>query len=136
MNSVEIGVGAFILDKDNRLLLMRRGPKARTEQGYWALPGGKVDPGETPEETTIRETLEETGLSIRIEKELAFYNCSFPEETPRWMTHVYLARATGGEAKIMEPDKCDALEWYSLDALPAPIARMSQPAIDRYLARD
>jgi 8-oxo-dGTP pyrophosphatase MutT (NUDIX family) len=50
------GGGAF--------LLCRRAAKLRRHAGQWALPGGRLDPGETPVEAAIREVREETGLDL------------------------------------------------------------------------
>jgi ADP-ribose pyrophosphatase YjhB (NUDIX family) len=49
-------------DADQRLLLVRRGrPPGR---GLWSVPGGRVEPGESPTEAVVREVLEETGLLV------------------------------------------------------------------------
>ena len=52
-------VGALIWDNSGRLLLQRR-----TDDNRWGLPGGGIDPGETPAQAVVRETREETGLQI------------------------------------------------------------------------
>jgi 8-oxo-dGTP diphosphatase len=56
-------VGAVVHDPSGRLLLIRRGHAPHT--GRWTLPGGRVEPGETPEQAIEREVLEETGLTVR-----------------------------------------------------------------------
>jgi 8-oxo-dGTP diphosphatase len=55
----EVCVGAVVVDEED-LLLIRRGRGAA--QGEWAIPGGRVQPGELLAEAVVRELLEETGL--------------------------------------------------------------------------
>ena len=57
-----LGVGAIILNR-NQVLLVERGNAPLA--GYWSLPGGVLEVGETLEEGVRREVLEETGLSVR-----------------------------------------------------------------------
>lgn len=59
-----LGVGAIILDGDD-VLLIQRG--AEPLAGYWSIPGGKVEFGETLEEALRREMREELGVEVRIE---------------------------------------------------------------------
>ncbi|MFB9324642.1 NUDIX domain-containing protein [Paenibacillus aurantiacus] len=51
--------GAIIRDGQGRILLQQR-----SDYGDWGLPGGGMDPGETIQETMIREVIEETGLTV------------------------------------------------------------------------
>ncbi|MFD4182969.1 NUDIX domain-containing protein, partial [Rhodococcus sp. NPDC058514] len=54
---------ALIADgSGTRLLLTRRPPKMRAHAGQFALPGGSVDPGESPEQSAVRELAEELGV--------------------------------------------------------------------------
>jgi 8-oxo-dGTP diphosphatase len=55
-------VGALVHDADGRLLLIQRGHDPH--RGSWTLPGGRVEPGETPEQAVVREIREETGLDV------------------------------------------------------------------------
>jgi 8-oxo-dGTP diphosphatase len=56
-------VGAVVHDVAGRLLLIRRGHAPH--EGLWSLPGGRVEPGESPETAVVREVREETGLHVR-----------------------------------------------------------------------
>ncbi|MBF0130765.1 MAG: (deoxy)nucleoside triphosphate pyrophosphohydrolase, partial [Alphaproteobacteria bacterium] len=53
-----------LLDPDNRVLLAQR-PPGKSMAGLWEFPGGKVQPGETPEAALIRELDEELGIDVR-----------------------------------------------------------------------
>ena len=59
------GSAVVILDDDSNMLLLLRSAKSRWMPKKWGLPGGKVEAGEEPAETAIRETKEETSLNIQ-----------------------------------------------------------------------
>src|SRR5579864_5213852 len=52
-----------LIDADGRVLLAER-PEGKHLAGLWEFPGGKVDPGETPEAALIRELAEELGIDV------------------------------------------------------------------------
>ena len=54
----------IVADPSSRVLLLRRGRSAPWRPGYWNLPGGKVDPSETPRGAAARELAEESGISL------------------------------------------------------------------------
>jgi 8-oxo-dGTP diphosphatase len=56
-------VAAALVDVDGRVLIAQR-PEGKTMAGLWEFPGGKVDPGETPEQALIRELQEELGIDV------------------------------------------------------------------------
>ncbi len=57
-------VGAVVVDDRSRLLMVLRGHEP--SRGRWAVPGGRVEAGETDPEATAREVLEETGLRVEV----------------------------------------------------------------------
>ena len=57
-------VACALLDADDRILLAQR-PEGKSMAGLWEFPGGKVEPGETPEDSLVRELHEELGISVK-----------------------------------------------------------------------
>lgn len=62
MKTVLVAACALV-DADGRVLLAQR-PPGKSMAGLWEFPGGKVEPGERPEETLIRELREELGIAV------------------------------------------------------------------------
>jgi 8-oxo-dGTP pyrophosphatase MutT (NUDIX family) len=87
----------------------------RRSPPLWALPKGTPDAGETVEETAVRETREETGLNVEIERPLSSIRYFFVRGTTRFnkSVHFFLMRAVGGS-----PDDHDAefdeVRWVDL----------------------
>ena len=63
-NKLVLVVACALVDADGRVLLAER-PAGRSMAGLWEFPGGKVEAGERPEETLIRELMEELGIVVR-----------------------------------------------------------------------
>ncbi len=78
MKKPNLVVDAVII-KDKKVLLIKR--KYPAFKGWWALPGGFVDYGETVEKAVVREAKEETGLNVQIKRLLGVY--SDPKRDPR-----------------------------------------------------
>ena len=64
MVDATVAVGAIVRDSRGRVLLVRRARPPSV--GIWTLPGGKVEPGESPARAIVREVKEETGLDVRV----------------------------------------------------------------------
>src|SRR5437667_5880286 len=69
-----------LVDADGRVLLAER-PPGKSMAGLWEFPGGKVDPGETPEAALIRELAEELGIDVAASclAPLTFASHSYPD---------------------------------------------------------
>jgi mutator protein MutT len=98
-----------VRDAAGRLLLVRRGQPPAL--GSWTLPGGRVEPGETPSEAAVREVREETGLDVQVVRLLA----TLP--VLGYLVHDFEATVTGGALRA--GDDADDVRWYSLDELTA-----------------
>jgi ADP-ribose pyrophosphatase YjhB (NUDIX family) len=70
LGKVALGSSATIFDPTRQKVLLTR----RADNGRWCLPGGRTEPGESIIETCLRETLEETGLRVRIVRLLGVYS--------------------------------------------------------------
>ncbi len=103
-------VGAAIL-RDGRVLAARRTFPAEAA-GRWEFPGGKVEPGESPEAALVREVAEELGCTIAV-------TAWTPEEVAigdRHVLRVALARLVAGEPA---PHEHDRVRWLGADELEA-----------------
>jgi ADP-ribose pyrophosphatase YjhB (NUDIX family) len=67
--TIAIAASAFVLDDAGRLLVIRR-----ADNGLYALPGGRHELGETVTNTAVRETLEETGVTIDVNGLIGIYS--------------------------------------------------------------
>jgi 8-oxo-dGTP diphosphatase len=69
-----------LIDRDGRVLLTQR-PEGKSLAGLWEFPGGKVEPGETPEAALIRELREELGIGTHASclAPLTFASHSYPD---------------------------------------------------------
>jgi len=126
MRAPGVGCGAAIL-RDGRLLLVKR--LRAPEAGTWSLPGGKVDFGEPVADAVRREIREEVGLEIELVKPLGLVELIGVDDQ-HWVSPIYLADASAGEAVNNEPEKLGGVEWFALDAPPSPLSRAAAQAIE------
>ena len=113
-----VGIGVFIFKKGKILILKRKGSHG---EGSWSLPGGHLEFGESFQETALRETAEETGLTITDIRFGAVTNDFFKEENKHYVTVWMLSECKEGVAEIMEPHKCSELGWFDFNHLPSPL---------------
>ena len=76
-NMKTIRVVAAVILKDGKIFATQRGYGAYKD--YWEFPGGKIEPGETPEQALIREIREELATEIRVEELLTTVEYDYPE---------------------------------------------------------
>lgn len=115
---VPVGVGVVIV-KQGKILIGRR--TGKNGYGTWSMPGGHLDVGESPEETAIRETLEETGVTIHRVKFVGYTNDIFPEKSKHYITLWIAGEWLRGEPYPTETHEMDSFKWVSLDELPEPL---------------
>ncbi|MFT3735495.1 MAG: NUDIX domain-containing protein [Rhodocyclaceae bacterium] len=116
----QLSVSVFMLVRDDRRVLLLRRANTGWKDGFFSLPAGAHDGGETLAEAAARELREETGLQANAQDmELAhLMHCHSGDAGGEWMGAFFLASRWTGVPRITEQDKHDQLDWFSIDALP------------------
>jgi 8-oxo-dGTP diphosphatase len=131
---IGVGVGAIVVNARGDVFLSQRGQAAGNERGTWEFPGGRVEFGERLRDAIQREFVEEYGMTIMTGELLCVYDHILPDEGQHWVSPTYLARHISGEPHIVEPEKCSAIGWFSLDHLPAPLSIITAHDVTAYRA--
>ncbi|WP_246531317.1 (deoxy)nucleoside triphosphate pyrophosphohydrolase [Streptomyces bathyalis] len=132
-NPPRVVVGGAICDQGRLLAARRTAPPALA--GRWELPGGKVEPGETPDQALVRELHEELGIEIEAIARV-------PGEWPLkqdLVLHVWQARLLKGEPQPLQdhdelrwlaPDEAFDVDWLDQDrpAVGAVMEALTRPA--------
>ena len=102
-----------LVDTDGRVLLARR-PEGKAMAGLWEFPGGKVENGERPEETLIRELKEELAITVREAclAPLTFASHSYPDF--HLLMPLYVCRRWEGTVTALEAQQ---LAWVKPNRL-------------------
>ena len=96
-----------LVDADGRVLLAQR-PAHKQLGGLWEFPGGKVEPGETPEETVVRELKEELGIETKTACLAPLTFASHPYDTFNLLMPLFVCRRFWG---IPQPLEAQQLKW-------------------------
>lgn len=111
-----LAASAVITDDHGRVLLVLRGNEP--EKGRWSIPGGTAEGGESLAQTAAREAFEETGLHVRVGREL--WTVEIPTADGRlYEVHDFAATVTYGT--LIPGDDADDVRWFSpaqLDQVP------------------
>jgi len=110
-----VAVGAFIFDRDGRVLLVQRGTPPAL--GTWSLPGGKLELEETLAQAVAREVQEETGLVVQV----GALACVVERmsEGYHYVILDYLARPIGGQLALRPGSDVRDARWVTSDDLPS-----------------
>lgn len=107
MNVQSVSGVLFSNDRSQVVLILRR------DVPVWVLPGGGVDPDESPEAAILREILEETGFHVKISRLAGVYT---PINRLARYTHLYECSIIAGKPTLSSETK--AVRFYSLNDLP------------------
>ncbi|ESQ77143.1 8-oxo-dGTP diphosphatase MutT [Asticcacaulis sp. AC402] len=100
-------VAAALVDSEGRVLIAQR-PEGKQLAGQWEFPGGKVEPGETPEAALIRELDEELGITVKQACLAPFVFASHTYDDFHLLMPLFLIRRWEGEPESREHK---ALKW-------------------------
>jgi 8-oxo-dGTP diphosphatase len=118
-------VAVALVDADGRVLLAQR-PAGKSMAGLWEFPGGKVQPGETPEAALIRELDEELGIDVAASCLAPFTFASHGYADFHLLMPLYVCRKWQG---VVTPREGQQVTWVR----PARLADYKMPPADRPL---
>ena len=125
--------GAVILRENNgvkEIFVTQRG--YGDWKGWWEIPGGKLEPGETPQQCIIREIREELATEVKAEKILGVVDYDYPAF--HLTMHCILCSVVSGDLKLLEHE---AAKWVNKDTLYdiewLPADKLILPAIENLL---
>lgn len=104
-------VAAAVICRDRRILIARRSG-ADPLSGYWEFPGGKIHPGETPEDCLVREIREELGMNVAIVSALGSHEHRYAYRAVRLI--FFAAKPVSGRPRLIAHD---SIAWVYPDAL-------------------
>ena len=112
---------AIIPFPNQKILLIKR--NTIPFKGYWALPGGRLDPGETIAQTIIREVKEETGLDVTIVRKVGEYVEKGSKDNVEYEYYptCFVVKPVGGEIKKQDTE-IQEIKLFKLTELPGPLA--------------
>lgn len=111
MNWPRLGVGGVVLHRGKVLLVKRKRPPS---QGLWAIPGGKVEAGESLRQAVVRELAEECGIKVAAGEVIHQYELidkSADEIKFHYVVLDFLARYVGGD--VVAGDDAEAVAWFA-----------------------
>lgn len=117
-NRPYIGVGVLVWKGDFLLL----GKRLDLHGGsVWQFPGGHLEIGESVMQCAVREVREETGIEVAGVKHAGYTDELFSTAERHYVTLFVSANYISGEARVLEPEKCQCWRWFHYNELPAPL---------------
>lgn len=125
-------VFVVLQDAQGRVLLHRRANTGYMD-GRYDLPSGHIERNETLLDAAVRELAEETGIVVHKDDLTLWHINQFSANEQYYYNFFFLVDAWQGEPSIMEPEKCDDMQFFALDNLP-PLTAGSHVALSNPLS--
>lgn len=127
----------LIIIENNKILMLRRA-HTKLFDGFWCLPSGKVEYGESPRQAIIREAHEELGITVinpLLRTIIAVKSQGIDDPAELWQDIGFFFQAVEykGTPINAEPHEHDILEWFDSNALPLPIIPNVKHGIEQAL---
>ena len=114
-------VKSLVLNEDGKLLFVKRDKEdLKQAHGKWEFPGGIVDFGESPEQTAIRETKEESGYEVGIIfllPKILSEKWIMPEKESHMVLICYVCKLVSGKISLKDHGVSE-VKWFGLDEVP------------------
>jgi 8-oxo-dGTP diphosphatase len=120
-NTLLLVAACALVDVDGRVLMCQR-PHGKSLAGLWEFPGGKLEPGETPEACLIRELREELGIEVSAACLAPFVFASHGYQDFHLLMPLYLCRRWQGTPQPLEHPQIRWVRPSRMDELPMPPA--------------
>jgi len=121
----------LFLVKDKKILLLRRF-NTGYEDGNYSVPAGHIDGGEKATEAMIRETKEETSITVDNDQ-LRLVHVMHRRSAEERIDFFFKATKWHGDPNITETNKCDDLSWFPMNQLPKNMVPYVQAGIKNYI---
>jgi 8-oxo-dGTP diphosphatase len=124
---------AIIPYPQDKILLIKR--DTVPFNGYWALPGGRAEPGETVEQTIVREVKEETGLDVMVVRKVGEYHEQGTKDGVKYDYYpaCFLVRAVGGEIRRQQGE-IQEIKLFKISEIPENLAFVHNQMVNDYVA--
>lgn len=126
-----IGSVYLFLIEENKILLQRRF-QTGFEDGNYGVPAGHLDGNETARAGCVREIREEIGININPSDLSVIHIMHRKSPQDERIDFFMTTSAYTGTITNLEPEKCDDLQWFALDSLPANMVDYVRVAIENY----
>jgi len=103
-----------ILQSNRAILLCKRCREKLLYPGCWGLPGGHLEPGETPEQALVRELREELGVTPTSFGRMLIFNDDAPGTEVQVIYHIYLVTAWDGDPVMLGGEHSE-IRWFDIE---------------------
>jgi 8-oxo-dGTP diphosphatase len=119
----------ILLARDEQFCFLQR-TGTGWKDGFYSVPAGALEPGETLVSAAIREAREEVGVELRANQLRLVHTMHCCTEGDEWLGHFFMAETWMGEARLLEPDKHSNLTWALPFEAPRPLLGYVQQALE------